>query len=119
MAITITIGDSAIKHPIITFKVKLDRRLKEQLGPNTNARVGDVLHPDRHDNSQDRAITNQAQHQAQFISWLSGKLAGENINQADEVTIVAYGMKAIHLKQQYVDVEFPLLEQVSYTFASE
>lgn len=106
---TKTVGDDAIKHPIYTFRVNLDRLKQESIGPNTNLRTGTVLHPDMHDNSPDRGNTNAAQHQSGNISWLPGFLRGENIIVHDNGTITAYGQRAVYLKQTYADVANPLL----------
>lgn len=114
-----TIGDTNITHPIITFKVKLDRRTNESIGTNTNSRSVNLLHPDMHDNDPDRGATNAAQHQAQFISWLPGLLGAENLELDDDFQFTAYGAKATYLKTNYADVADPYLEVVTYTFASE
>ena len=113
-----TIGDSNITHPIITFKLVLDRTWTEQIGPNTNSRDVNLLHPDMHDNSPDRGYLNSLEHAKQRISWLPGFLAAENINVGDDFQFTAYGQKATHLKTTYADVANPKLEVVTYTFAS-
>ena len=114
-----TIGDPNITHPIITFRLKLDRSMSEKIGPNTNSRDVTMLHPDMHDNSPDRGYTNSLEHAKQRITWLPGFLAAENINVADNFEFTAYGQKATYLKQKYADVANPYLEVVTYTFASE
>ena len=115
----ITIGDTNITHPIITFKIKLDRHSSEKIGPNTNSRDVSLLHPDMHDNSPDRGRTNSLEHAKQSINWLPGFLASENINLGNDVEFTVYGQKASYLKKTYVDVAEPYLEIVSSTFASE
>lgn len=114
-----TIGDSNITHPIITFKLILDRSRTEQIGPNTNAREVTLLHPDMHDSSPDRGYLNSLEHAKQRISWLPGFLAAENINVGDDLQFTAYGQKASYLKKTYADVSNPKLAVVTYTFASE
>lgn len=104
-----TIGSSAIKHPIYTFAVNLDRLKSELIGPNTNQSSQAVLHPDRYDSSADRGIENSAQHQTQNTSWLPGFLRGDNVVIHDNGTITAYGQKAVYLKKTYADVANPLL----------
>lgn len=105
----VTVGDSAIKHPIYTFRVNLDRNTSESVGPNTNLRSGTVLHPDMHCTSADRGVTRAAQHKAGNVSLIPGFLRGENVVVNDDATITAYGQKAIYLKQTYADVDNPLL----------
>lgn len=114
-----TIGDTNITHPIITFKIKLDRHSSEKIGPNTNSRNVNLLHPDMHDGSPDRGYINSLEHAKQSISWLSGFLAAENLNLGDDLKFTAYGQKATYLKKTYADVAEPYLEVVTYTFASE
>ena len=107
------------KHPIITFTVKLDRFLNEKIGPNTNQRSTNVLHPDMHDNDEDRGRTNSAQHDALKSTFLPGLLAGENVIQNDDGTITAYGMKAKYLLDTYATGDEALLTVVSNTSESE
>jgi hypothetical protein len=112
------IGDNNITHPIITFRVNLQRNINEQIGSNLNAKDVNMLHPDLHDNSQDRGRTNAAQHDANKSTWLPGFLGGSNIVQIDNNTFVAYGQRATYLKNTYTNGPNPILEVVSNTFAS-
>jgi len=113
------IGDTNITHPIIVFRIKLDRNRNEKIGPNTNSRNVNMLHPDMHDNSPDRGYTNSLEHAKQSVTWLPGFLAAENISVGENFEFTAYGQKATYLKKTYADVSSPYLEVVNYTFASE
>lgn len=106
------------KHPIITFRVNLDNPSTEQIGPNTNARTTDVLHPDMHDSSPDRGYTHSVNHKTQFSSFFPGFLVGENIIKNDDDTITVYGQKATYLKNTYTTGDNPLLSVVTETFES-
>lgn len=105
-----TIGSENIKHPIYTFRVVLDRLRNENVGPNTNSRSVNLLHPDMYDSSANRGRTNSANHQTQFSSFFPGLTGSENIRQNDDGTFTAYGSKAAYLKKTYVDIANPLLE---------
>lgn len=104
------IGDDNIKHPIYTFKVLMKRQLEETIGPLTNSKTADVLHPDRHDNSPDRGNTNAANHETQFQGYLPGFLRGRNIVRNDDGTFTAYGTEGTYLKVNYADIANPVLE---------
>ena len=104
------VGCTDIKHPIYTFKVLMQRRREETIGPLTHAKTADVLHPDMHDNSPDRGRTNSEFHETTFRPLLPGKLRGQNITRNDDGTITAYGELAVYLKKEYADIEYPLLE---------
>ena len=107
------------KHPIITFRVKLDRLRDEKVGPLTNQKSVNLLHPDMHDNSPDRGRTNSVNHDTQEVAWLPGFLRGENLYVNDDGTFVAYGEKAAYLKRTYVGGSLDYLEVVSVTSESE
>lgn len=112
------VGATNIKHPIIVFKVLMQRRAQESIGPITNLKTGDVLHPDMHDNDPDRGRTNAANHQTQFQPYIPSNVAG-NIVRNNDGTITAYGMVAYYLKTQYADIANPLLQvQNSEPFTS-
>lgn len=113
-----TVGCDAITHPIITFSVNLERPTDELVGPKTNQKSVNLLHPDMHDSSPDRGRTNAAQHDVQRISWLPGFLAAENLTLEDDDTIVAYGQKATYLKKTYTTGTNPRLTVVTETYAS-
>lgn len=104
------VGDSNIKHPIITFRVLMVRQTSESIGPMTNQRDVNLLHPDMHDNSPDRGNTNSANHQTQFSPLIPGILRGSNIVRNDNGTFTVYGQQAVYLKEQYADIANPLLE---------
>lgn len=106
------------KHPIITFAVNLGRFTEETVGPNTNSKSVNLLHPDMHDNSADRGRTNAANHQTQFSSHFPGLTAGENRKLADEGSFTAYGQRASYLKKVYTTGTNPLLSVTSETFDS-
>jgi hypothetical protein len=112
------IGDSNITHPIITFRVNLERNLDESIGPNLNSKSVSVLHPDMYDNSPERGRTNTAQHTDNKSTLLPGFLAGDNIVQIDNNTIVAYGQRATYLMNTYTKGSNPILELVSVEAAS-
>ena len=105
-----SVGDTNIKHPIYTFRVLLTRRSEETIGPLTHSKTADVLHPDQHDNSPDRGRTNSANHETQYHPLLPGLLRGENIVRNDDGTFTVYGQQGTYLKEQYADIENPLLE---------
>lgn len=114
-----TIGSNNITHPIITFKVLMDRRREETIGPITNEKTGRVLHPDMHNNSADSGRTNAEQHENQFTPYIPGFLQGSNIVHNDDGSFTAYGKQATYLKNNYADVDYPLLEvQNSAPFTS-
>ena len=104
-----TIGSNNIKHPIITFRVSMARRAEETVGPITNARTGNVLHPDMYNSSSDSGRTNAAQHESQFQPYIPGFLNGSNIVRNNDGTFTAYGQQAYYLKKQYADIDNPLL----------
>lgn len=104
------IGSSDITHPIYTFKVLMNRQRNETIGPITNAKSVNLLHPDMHDNSPDRGVINAANHQTQFQPFIPGKLRGQNIVRNDDGTFTAYGQLGTYLKTQYADIANPLLE---------
>lgn len=110
---TKTVGPTQITHPIYTFKVNLDRLRNEVVGPNTNQKSVNLLHPDMHQTSPDRAQSQMAQHQKSNIAWLPSLFPGTNFDINDDGTITAYGQQAAYLKQTYADVENPLLTLIN------
>lgn len=104
------VGSTDIKHPIITFKVLMQRRAQESIGPLTNLKTGDVLHPDMHDNDPDRGRSNSGNHESQYSPLLPGFLRGQNIVRNDDGTFTAYGQLATYLKKEYADIANPVLE---------
>ena len=108
-------GTSAtnMKHPIITFRVIMNRRLEEANGPITNQQTGAVLHPDAYQTSGDLGRTQAAQHQVQFVPWLPGFLRANNIVRNDDGTFTVTGKQAVYLKTQYADIANPVLEVVN------
>ena len=104
-----SIGSTNIKHPIITFRVVMTRQAQETIGPVTNARTGNVLHPDAYQTSGDLGRTHAAQHENQFQPNIPGFLRGSNIVRNDDGTFTAYGQQASYLKTQYADIANPLL----------
>jgi len=105
----VSIGSTNILHPIITFRMVLTRRAQETIGPVTNARTSNVLHPDMYNSSPDSGRTNAAQHENQFQPYIPGFLRGSNIVRNDDGTFTAYGNQALYLKTQYADIANPLL----------
>lgn len=104
-----TVGPTQIKHPIYTFRVNLDRLRNEAVGPNTNQKSVNLLHPDMHTSSPDQGRTNAAQHQRSNIAVLPGLFPGVRFDINDDGTITAYGQQAVYLKTTFADVENPLL----------
>jgi len=107
------------KHPIITFSVNLGRFANESIGPKTNARDTNLLHPDMHDNDADRGRTNSNNHETQFSSWIPGLTAGENRVLADNGTLTVNGERATYLKKTYTTGDQPYLTVTNETFDSE
>jgi len=107
------------KHPIITFSVNLGRFSEEKVGPNTNSRDVNLLHPDMHDNSADRGRTNSANHATQISSHIPGLTAGENRKLADGGSFTAYGLRAAYLRRELALIENPYLIVDDITFESE
>lgn len=106
---SLVVGDSAIKHPIYTFTVQLDRLKNEAVGPNTNQRSVNLLHPDMSNQSPDYGRTLLSNHDAVAkASWLPGFLR-QNVVINDNGTITAYGQNAVYLKKTYADIANPLL----------
>lgn len=105
-----TIGSNNTKHPIYTFKVLMVRQRNETIGPITNAKSVNLLHPDMHDSDPDRGVTNAANHQTQFQPFIPGYLSGQNIVRNDDGTFTAYGQLGTYLKTEYADIDNPLLE---------
>lgn len=105
--------------PIITFSVNLDRAGSENVGPVTNPNNTAVLHPDRHDNDQDRGYSNEVQHDANKSTFIPGFLTGENVVKNDDGTITAYGMKAKYLQDTYTTGDNPILSVVSIAYTPE
>jgi len=105
-----SVGCSNIKHPIYTFKVLMNKRREETIGPLTNAKSVNLLHPDMHVNSPDEGRANEANHETQFRPFIPGFLRGQNITRNDDGTFTAYGQLGTYLKTQYADIDNPLLE---------
>ena len=105
-----SIGPTNIKHPIITFRVLMNRRFAEDIGPKTNSKSVNLLHPDMHDSSPDRGRTNSNNHETQFQPFIPGILNASNIVRNDDGTFTAYGQQAVYLKTQYADIVNPVLE---------
>lgn len=102
-------GNSSIAE--YTFQVILQRNTEETIGPVTNSRKVGMLHPDRHDNSQDRGRLASNNHETQYTSFLPGFLAGTNIiRRNNDGSFVVSGTEAIYLRETYVDVPNPLLK---------
>lgn len=106
----VSIGCTDIKHPIYTFKVLMVRQRDETVGPLTNAKSVNLLHPDMHVNSPDMGVTNAANHEDQFRPFIPGALRGQNITRNDDGTFTAYGQLGTYLKTTYADIDNPLLE---------
>ena len=107
------------KHPIITFSVNLGRFSEEKVGPITNSRNVNLLHPDMHDNDQDRGRTNSANHATQFSSHIPGLTAGENRKLSDDGSFTAYGLRADYLRRTLTTGDNPYLTATSITSESE
>lgn len=104
-----TVGSSAIKHPIYTFRVNLDLYKTESIGPNTNQREVTVLHPDSYVQSPDYGRTLKDPRNLHRISWIPGMLAAGNLDINDDGTITAYGQQGKYLLDTYTTGTNPLL----------
>jgi hypothetical protein len=104
-----TIGPTALKHPIYTFKVNLDLQRSESIGPNTNQRDVNLLHPDQHQTSPDLGRSQNTVRRLQNISWLPGMLAAGNVYINDDGTITAYGQAGQYLRENFTTGTYPLL----------
>ena len=98
--------------PEITFRVNLELNSTELMGPKTNSRSPGILHPDRHDNDQDRAVSNIANHVELRSTWIPGLSAANNREMKDGETFTEYGQNAIYLKDRYTTGDNPILEIV-------
>lgn len=98
--------------PEITFRVNLELNSTELLGPKTNSRSPSILHPDRHDNDQDRAVSNMANHKDLRSTWIPGLSAANNRALKDGDTFTEYGLTALYIKNRYTTGDNPLLEVV-------
>lgn len=107
------IGSNAIKHPIYTFSVNLDRFKNEAFGPNTNQTNVHVLPADQYQSSPNLGNSQNAVRDLQNVSWLPGFLGAENIDINDDGTITAYGAKGTYLKNTYTVGLNPLLTLVN------
>lgn len=108
------VGSSAIKHPIYVFSVDLSRLTSEKIGPKTNSRSVNLLHPDMSNQSADYGRTLMSGHASvKKHTWLPGFLRGSNIDVNSDGTITAYGQQAVYLKKQYADVENPVLTLIN------
>lgn len=103
-----TVGDDNIKHPVYSFRVILERKTQEDIGPVTNTKTTSILHPDLHTESPDEGRANSENHEDQFSSLIPG-LNLANIIRNDNGTFTAYGQYGVYLKETYVDVDDPLL----------
>jgi hypothetical protein len=99
-------------HPVITFQVNLEVNDTEAVGPNTNLVNPHILHPMRHQDDQDNAITEKNNIRNTRGLWLPGLLAGENLAGSMGVTNIrnrlghgdrftVKGLKAIYIKDTY------------------
>lgn len=102
-------GDTLIKHPIYTFQVNLDLQVSEAIGPNTNQRVGMVLHPDAHQTSPDLGRSQRTTRALQNLSWFPTLYQSGNLEINDNGTITVYGLQGKHLVDTYTTGSNPLL----------
>ena len=89
-------------YPTITFQVNLGVPKTEALGANTNQSDLDMLHPDRHVGDQDGVPASIANRASEKITWLSGLLAGSNLNLRDGDTFTLSGGKAEYVRKLFV-----------------
>jgi hypothetical protein len=104
-----TIGSSAIKHPIYLFQVNLDLNKNELVGPTTNQRSVNVLHPDQHQTSPDVGRAATVIRALQNHSWFATMFGAGNIEVRDDGTLLAYGSHGTYLKQNFSTGATPLL----------
>lgn len=99
-------------HPVITFQVNLELNSTEGIGPNTNLVNPHILHPDRHQNDQDNAISEKSNRSSTRSLFLPGLLVGENragntgiggtrLQHGDRFTVK--GLKALYIKDTYTN----------------
>jgi len=90
-------------YPTITFQVNLALHTTEAIGPNTNVVNPEMLHPDRHQDDQDNALTDIANRPASLSTWLPGLLAGENANMKNGDQFTLHGQKATYMRDNYAN----------------
>lgn len=104
-----TIGSNNILHPIYYFQVNLDLNSNELIGPSTNQRSVNVLHPDLHQSSPDLGRAQRVIRKLQNISWFSAEHASGNIEVSDDGTLIVYGRHGTYLNKYLTTGENPLL----------
>lgn len=122
-------SDSLPAHPSITFEVDLELNMTEAIGPHTNLVNPHILHPDRHQNDQDNAVTekdNRKNNRSAYIgvdsvtlgTLSSGLLELEHrqLKHGDQFTLK--GLKALEIRDKFAldyasDPEMVILKVVS------
>jgi len=102
----------ALIHPVITFEVNLDVPKTEAFGPLTSETEVRILHPDRHQNDQDKAVTDIDNHKNNKSTWIPGLTVGENRALKHEDQFTADGLRATYLKDNYTTGLNPILKVV-------
>ncbi len=101
-------------HPVITFRVNLELKDTETIGPNTNLVNPHILHPMRHQDDQDNAVLEKDNIKETRGLWLPGLLGGANLagsmgTRSDRNrlghgdTFTVKGAKATYLKDTYTN----------------
>jgi len=85
----------------LTFRVNLELLSSEQIGVLHGNRSVNMLHPDRHQGSQDNARVEQSNRKTTRDAWLPGQLVGENRLLKHGDTFTVYGEKAIYIRDMY------------------
>lgn len=87
--------------PTISFTVDLSRLNSEAIGTITNASNQGVLHPDRHQGDQDRAIADIAQRRTLKMAYLPGINTSMNRELKHGDTFTETGKAALYLRDMY------------------
>ena len=88
-------------YPTITFRVNLELKNEEQIGPNTNEKGVSILHPDLHQTSADRGRTEKSNRVNTRSSWNPGLLAGKNWSLKDGDEFTQHGQQALYTRDTY------------------
>lgn len=99
-------------HPAITFEVNLKLNSAEAVGPKSNSKDVNILHPDRHSEDQDAAVTkieNRKNNRSTWvpnginISGIPASVLGPNraLKHGDQFTL--YGMQALYVRDMYAE----------------
>ena len=88
-------------YPTITFRVNLELKSEEQIGPNTNEKDVSILHPDLHQNSADRGRLEKSNRVNTRSSWNPGLLGAKNWALKDGDEFTQHGQQALYTRDTY------------------